>query len=793
MFPRLKLFPRDTFYVNVKFVADYDPNDPDAVREYNEKIELEIDAAPVMLLHSLGHNQTAANTFYGKNGGVWPVLNEYKFNVYPLNYDGSRGYSELLAPLNNDIFKQITEVMADYNKRNIVCTKVDLVGYGMGGLVASHFCLPTNRNVIDGNYYSMRSYKQGMVRRIVTIAAPHNGTLWGNYMLGDFAALRPNATVGFKRLAYRVLKWINLRSFLGARFWGDLDASNKSVWSDIAVNSVKAAYPVNVPMFAIYGKVKDYVNTASAMKSAILTAVGDFAALMKHVKWVENIINSIAKFKVVRLMNIKIEDAAKVAELAQIDKEFTEIQKAIGEQRLEQIKEFLKSGSQEDFMSLIERFHESDQILACIQYLAAINIEAKYIRVNELLKRAAEIYKTAEGINEHWIMKYLVYPLISTDNVNNWVKFKDWVGPVAEILSVILGKAMGLIDVFFEVPFSVVGLMFGENEHDMFVSASSAAGDFGSASVGFYGWKKYRHSQLCQQNEVGMEVMYALREKPASSLKVFTSGNYAKLENVATTPVSNSEADSDDIDLNPEDIFEQQFVLSSDKILVQVSSSDMEYVKFTASSRSLAALESGDLFLALQHNGYETIFPMTEFEDNLYEIAIGLSSSDIGKLTAHCFAKTEDNKIYTSNNLQIVVTPTLDVSEIAFMNSDVIFLDVNSGILLELYAKTSDGNMFNISLPSMGTIWTSSNPSVAYVGDDGLVHALTNGSTKLTASYAGLTASIFVNVGNEFEAPQIITVSLDKAALGKKYNAELQASGTPLIMAHCEWKTSWRA
>ena len=81
----------------------------------------------------------------------------------------------------------------------------------------------------------------------------------------------------------------------------------------------------------------------------------------------------------------------------------------------------------------------------------------------------------------------------------------------------------------------------------------------------------------------------------------------------------------------------------------------------------------------------------------------------------------------------------------------------------------------------MGTTWTSSNPSVAIVSNDGLIHALSDGSTTLTASYAGLTASIFVNVGNKLESPDILTDSLRNGITGWEYSAQLQASGTPLI------------
>lgn len=71
------------------------------------------------------------------------------------------------------------------NKKGIACTRADLVVHSMGGLMARQFM----RNDIDTGNQSEVSYRQGMVRRIITIATPHRGSPWGNYFNGDMLVI----------------------------------------------------------------------------------------------------------------------------------------------------------------------------------------------------------------------------------------------------------------------------------------------------------------------------------------------------------------------------------------------------------------------------------------------------------------------------------------------------------------------------------------------------------------------------------------------------------------------------
>ena len=94
------------------------------------------------------------------------------------------GPKRILARDFNIVFRTINEVFSKYNEKGIVCTKADIVAFGMGGLVVQKFLDDDRKDSDDGNNWTVRSYKQGMVRRIISIATPYLGTPWADILLG---------------------------------------------------------------------------------------------------------------------------------------------------------------------------------------------------------------------------------------------------------------------------------------------------------------------------------------------------------------------------------------------------------------------------------------------------------------------------------------------------------------------------------------------------------------------------------------------------------------------------------
>ena len=267
-FPESKNFPSDTFKVTVDFTGD------DGTTA-TKTVSLTIEAAPVLLIP--GILEPVGKTFgYDNGNGVRGKLVKAGFDIYPWNYNSSWGPSEILAKDFNPMFLTLSAVLDNYISKGIVCTKADIVAHGMGGLMARKFLAESGKDESDGNNWTVHSYKQGMVRRVITIATPHKGTPWANFMLGDNSVLMNLKEMTIFEIAgqwyYRAVRTAALS--LG----GLVGLKPKSAFRDMTTDSelVNSAYPANVPMHAICGDVSQFLDCVIQAADVISFATNIF-------------------------------------------------------------------------------------------------------------------------------------------------------------------------------------------------------------------------------------------------------------------------------------------------------------------------------------------------------------------------------------------------------------------------------------------------------------------------------------------------------------------------------------
>ncbi len=99
----------------------------------------------------------------------------------PLNfkYQGHKGPREEMTPDNEKLYGALKTRFALLNRMGIACTRADLVGHSMGGMMARQF--------IQNNEHQRSStlaYQRGLVRRAVTLGSPHLGSPWASYLVG---------------------------------------------------------------------------------------------------------------------------------------------------------------------------------------------------------------------------------------------------------------------------------------------------------------------------------------------------------------------------------------------------------------------------------------------------------------------------------------------------------------------------------------------------------------------------------------------------------------------------------
>ncbi|MBQ7561979.1 MAG: putative Ig domain-containing protein [Synergistaceae bacterium] len=275
-FPAHKNFPKDYFTVNVKFTADEtDEEIPENEKELEREIELEIHAAPVLLIPGMFSNAIQTFGIYGKNG-VWPELIKAKFDenhISVWNYDGRQSTNDILANDNNELFNTILEMINYYNQGGIVSTKVDIIAHGMGGLMARKFLSEENNDSRDGNNWSIRSYRRGMVRRLITVATPHRGTPWADYdntntfITAMYNSILNNNNNVFNNQLDNLRKPVALLMMFAAYKIDPETVKDyyKNAWLELKTTAKRNyGFPSGVPMYAIYGDIRGdgYYDTA---------------------------------------------------------------------------------------------------------------------------------------------------------------------------------------------------------------------------------------------------------------------------------------------------------------------------------------------------------------------------------------------------------------------------------------------------------------------------------------------------------------------------------------------------
>ena len=233
-------YPRDSFTVTATFT----PDEGEAVRE---ELTLTLHAPSVVLIHGVFCNN--ARTFgyddADGNSGVWRKLENAGLNVISWNYDATKGTSAIINGSNNPLARTLTDAFDALNAQGIASTRADIVAHSMGGLVARQFL----RNDIDTGNKSDLSYKQGMIRRVVTIGAPNTGSPIASYLTGKFESISSAwQTWQAKNL------WENLQVLL--KYFAFQKYKAEDAMAEMANNSdfiAQLGYPA-VPFHSIYGR-----------------------------------------------------------------------------------------------------------------------------------------------------------------------------------------------------------------------------------------------------------------------------------------------------------------------------------------------------------------------------------------------------------------------------------------------------------------------------------------------------------------------------------------------------------
>lgn len=144
--------------------------------------------APVVLIHGLWADGNSRGTFWatpeevedGKHG-LWNVLRQNRYDyVGGHDYPNWLGPHETMPPNQPSLSNRINQLCAQAIENNdLACTRADLIGHSMGGLVARKY-------IHDNKFHKTeKNYMQGSVRRLLTLGTPHFGSGLANLLKSD--------------------------------------------------------------------------------------------------------------------------------------------------------------------------------------------------------------------------------------------------------------------------------------------------------------------------------------------------------------------------------------------------------------------------------------------------------------------------------------------------------------------------------------------------------------------------------------------------------------------------------
>jgi len=188
----------------------------EGTEDFKQRQVLEILQPPVVFIHGLwSDNRTWGNARNPDIGGILQVLTSRGYVTRLYEYPGTDGPLVHMTRNQDSLHDMIINALeAQIERFNVASSQVDLVVHSMGGLIARRF-------MYDNNYFLSQehnafNYQRGSVRRLITIATPHNGS-----PLADLLIRRPlyphivfNAANPLHQVAYT-----NITDRLSAKDW----------------------------------------------------------------------------------------------------------------------------------------------------------------------------------------------------------------------------------------------------------------------------------------------------------------------------------------------------------------------------------------------------------------------------------------------------------------------------------------------------------------------------------------------------------------------------------------------
>ena len=379
---------------------------------------------------------------------------------------------------------------------------------------------------------------------------------------------------------------------------------------------------------------------------------------------------------------------------------------------------------------------------------------------------------------------------VVTGNIASLSKI-DWLPEqlVSQLTSSKLALISGVLksasdDIRFK---ELLGALFGDDDYDLVVSETSAKDKFpANAVTSFTGLGTHNHVMIAQQNDVAERVLALLRGSTANfSINTASTAEYdAAFDTVASSFGDYLRASAEG-DLS--EYLDQSMTLEAsaptDEYMGGEESPTVQSVRLSGKSDSAF---SDDIYILVDDGyGATKFFVMNPTNTKSFDVNLWADETNKGLYEVSYFT-VQDGKLKISPAQTVAYAPKFGngdtILPVVYCSAENIYAHKGDEVPAGLMASggltaSAESVIYDISAPALGVAsYTVSDPTVAEITSDGKIKALKEGTTKITATAYGQTASVnFFAKSSESEedTTKDISSTNDGSSSGESSSGEL--------------------
>ncbi len=294
----------------------------------------------------------------------------------------------------------------------------------------------------------------------------------------------------------------------------------------------------------------------------------------------------------------------------------------------------------------------------------------------------------------------------------------------------------------------LLGALYGDDDYDLVVSETSAKDKFpANAVTSFTGLGTHNHVMIARQDDVGDRVLALLRGSTDNfSINTASTAEYDAAFDTAVSSFSEyiRASASDDISEYIDPSMTLETSAPKDEYMGDDSETEPTTQSVTLSGKS-ASTFSEDIYIVFDDGyGATKFFVMNPTNRGSFDVEIWADREEKGLYQVYYFTVQNGKPKYSPAKI-VAYAPKFSSSTtpvVYWSSAGNIYAHEGEEVFAGLMVNAEEKN-YDISAPALGVAsYDVADPSIAEVTSTGTIKALKEGTTKITATAYGHTASV---------------------------------------------------